>query len=1632
MTTAQVALIWLLFATAAFAEPEKPPQPVTFLRPPSPSSEPRSVVQRVARWFFSSGDDEAGHHEDYGRPPPPSSPPHPSGSHGRHGSLKSNYGPPRFKYGPPKPPTTHYGPPKTSNQHEFPSGPPPGFFISRPEGKPLKRPDLGDSHYLRSPKPPANQYGPPKTPSSSYGPPKPTSNYGPPTNAHGGPSVSSPASYISLKPPSISGPPLTPPSIHYGSPKPTGSSGQSSIFHGPLRPSRPPSPTYGSPGLLTSHRPPSPGYGPPRSPGIVSHPKPPKKDCNPCNRVPWVPMSVGGVSDLPPSSSASSGGLYLPSPSSSYVPPPPLNIPGASAYNSGNAAVGIEGHIGSGSNGQSGHIHTSHTNSNGSPGNYGPPPIPPLLQIPNIQYGASESTASASTVGSIQQGPAYLPTISSSQSHQQTAAETQNGIYGGSTEGDQSLDIVKSVTLLSESYPPTINTPGQNSQLYQSPVHLIPASNPNWPSPPTAHSSISEAGNNAFTDQHTLESEFTQHTKTKGHGGSELEVIKSVPLADFVSSIEYPIEVIQSPSYVDVSPDAPVDNDGNSIHSAEQKVRENPEYLPKNEEIVIGKPVLKGELNIKQVAQSTSNEGYKNHNGDDSGNLSNNVNQQGENDQSDQKQSGSIKQPINVNSVVKDQTEGSDLKSEGNNFYLGTTHQSPQSFSLPSSHYSNENSFNAGNKNITFPQDVQSQTKDNKSGFGVSTQQHSTSTDNVYGQDHSQTNDQPLLEQTSGLDFHQQSNVLLQPPRQQSGNNYYLVPQGQNVLPSQKTPSLLQSGFVKPPEGQRVIVDIQPSVQTSAQGASLIYQINNLKAPPPTAPYPNGFPNRPTQTAVFVSFQNGLQGATAPQSVPPAVPPPGPGPVHDSFVRPPNSFRNPLIAFQSLYKPDIPAQFLNPPGINPPPIWSQSAEDYSAPWANAGGPPPFKYLPDSSAVASFSSPGLYPPPPVPLPQQEPTQQTPQQGHKRPKKIQVIVPYTSTKDLAQFPSAGSQNAADLNAGPWTPVPQTNQGVAVSEQQPVPQVNCSDPQKPWQGYIFCYPSQFYISQPSDNSQDYQQHQESRPATQKATIQNHPQLKNHQTVSKTGEIQHIFASNIRELLRGEEEVKNVTEDTLLRLQKNIDEWTALAYSKHNRAEERKTTTPKPPVSALRHRLVSSKQIPEEYLTTTPLPYDDINQNVGPFAPTAVPALKPSTASSSPPISSRFFDHEAAGSYSHAVTANAYDRPSQKKTNGVSEPVDHKWKFFENNLVLPEAVTVLTTTVASTAATVTPAEEQVTTEAAEERQKTDTEPEVPTTPPPTTQAPWTNLQVSISPITKERVYVVTPLSSWEQQQLEGTTTPTAQRRYTPGESYREGKSQEFDFHSPRFVVRPTPATTLPLQTLFSAADGGARADDRSSTVHEDANSTASAGNTLFDDFVSLFSTGDSSLEGRRSCLDFRAHLGSELSLACPLISENTGSRGRPERGAAASIRKRRRGLTAAAATARGWQVKSIRGPLHPDWQFGASTDAPVQPPPQPPSPLPLLPPPPPPPMAMRSRAGAVFLRLLDVPTYSPPDAAAIHTITGHSKVSTAATSATPGGRTSRDSYLRHFPDPVLDGKAQQDLSLTAADHTRSQKPSS
>ncbi|XP_061396615.1 mucin-2 [Musca vetustissima] len=262
-------------------------------------------------------------------------------------------------------------------------------------------------------------------------------------------------------------------------------------------------------------------------------------------------------------------------------------------------------------------------------------------------------------------------------------------------------------------------------------------------------------------------------------------------------------------------------------------------------------------------------------------------------------------------------------------------------------------------------------------------------------------------------------------------------------------------------------------------------------------------------------------------------------------------------------------------------------------------------------------------------------------------------------------------------------------------------------------------------------------------------------------------ILASNLRELLQREhtpstklKQSPNSLNFDLQTLQKNIDDWTEQEYTSLSHRPSTPTI------------LGRSKHIPKEYLPSTATTVTTTKPTVKPqrqskttkgFLDTS--ELSASVNSLEPLYERKHFQFTAIND-NHLQ--NAYDdgqEVSRHKTTTITPPSTH-----------PTTTTVAPTTTPTTSSSYS------TTTTRKPYYQQDVEEVEP-------EELWRKAKVSISPKTKEKVYVVTPQPVFfPQRQISSTSTTTTER---PFSGFGSG------FKSPRFLVRPTPGNVTASNLL-------------------------------------------------------------------------------------------------------------------------------------------------------------------------------------------------------------------------------------------
>lgn len=318
--------------------------------------------------------------------------------------------------------------------------------------------------------------------------------------------------------------------------------------------------------------------------------------------------------------------------------------------------------------------------------------------------------------------------------------------------------------------------------------------------------------------------------------------------------------------------------------------------------------------------------------------------------------------------------------------------------------------------------------------------------------------------------------------------------------------------------------------------------------------------------------------------------------------------------------------------------------------------------------------------------------------------QIIVPYTTNK---QTPPVVREPTNTLG---WTAIPPTNQGRKVPTSfnfgDQFPSTTGSDQTN---NYQHVFPSANAPSGPNfaltSSGPDNLKPRPIFPTNHGQPLNLPPQVINHilhlnqqNTLWPTGPegLQQLLVTNLQGLLRGEEDSVDIT-----RLQKNIDNWTAEGYKQSAPSVNFIPVTTIP-------QIFHSKKIPDDFFTST----------------------EPTSANYS---QSRFpqhnfdSDHEVAESQKHQIKVHPSSHSKgNERVEDTSESIEsllNSWSLFDTKVTtLPTPPTEVTTT-----------------------------PE-PTGSEPTSKV-WEKIQVSISPLTNEKVYVVTPMTVTDSEPEENST---------------------------------------------------------------------------------------------------------------------------------------------------------------------------------------------------------------------------------------------------------------------------------------
>ncbi|XP_013118802.2 mucin-2 isoform X1 [Stomoxys calcitrans] len=262
-------------------------------------------------------------------------------------------------------------------------------------------------------------------------------------------------------------------------------------------------------------------------------------------------------------------------------------------------------------------------------------------------------------------------------------------------------------------------------------------------------------------------------------------------------------------------------------------------------------------------------------------------------------------------------------------------------------------------------------------------------------------------------------------------------------------------------------------------------------------------------------------------------------------------------------------------------------------------------------------------------------------------------------------------------------------------------------------------------------------------------------------------VLASNLRELLQKEHTTAskfkknspNSLSIDLHALQKNIDDWTEQEYTSLSHRPSTPTI------------LGRSKHIPKEYLPSTT---------------TSSATVKPQRQSKT---TKGFVDVSELPASVNSLEP-LYERGGAKRFQYTAISDNHLQDMYESQEVLKYKSTTPQTPIPTTRPTTTTTKTTTTTSKPPYHlDMMDQEPE----------ELWRKAKVSISPKTKEKVYVVTPQPIFfPQRQISSTTT--TQRPFLNG--FGSG------FKSPRFLVRPTPGnvTASNLLKILGTSEGNAR----------------------------------------------------------------------------------------------------------------------------------------------------------------------------------------------------------------------------------
>lgn len=316
--------------------------------------------------------------------------------------------------------------------------------------------------------------------------------------------------------------------------------------------------------------------------------------------------------------------------------------------------------------------------------------------------------------------------------------------------------------------------------------------------------------------------------------------------------------------------------------------------------------------------------------------------------------------------------------------------------------------------------------------------------------------------------------------------------------------------------------------------------------------------------------------------------------------------------------------------------------------------------------------------------------------KKPKQIQIIIPYTSYHKPSPFKTKEDQGE------PITYKPIRGHYVTLAQKHE--QKNEIQDEKVFNKKPLPSSMDSFNGHGYHNDQEYSDHgQESKIVESKVTQE--PYTRNTKYLTK------ILATNIKELLKKEKTPKpqkHYARVDLIRLQKNIDGWTEQSFL--NKAS----------TIALRHH---TKIIPREYLTTA------FYRKPSPFSTSTMPTTYDPELMED---TKRQYSNILYKSVGEIVMNN----PQTIKRNDVSRLLSHENEIHQinNNLTYTADSGVKIFVPKSTKPTLSPKEL------------------------------WNQIHLTVSPLTKEKIYVVTPLP------------------------FAHHDNRIHSFKSPRFSVRPSP----------------------------------------------------------------------------------------------------------------------------------------------------------------------------------------------------------------------------------------------------